>query len=109
MSTEDFVKGFFQLKQELLASYFKPQADKTMVADLIQQMSLTPDNSEALYKVLDATITDTLYTVLLGLEGEASIGNRQEVYKLYNEEGKELTGTGKIESYAYKYFHNSKG
>jgi phage regulator Rha-like protein len=109
MSTEDFVKGFFQLKQELLASYFEAQSDKTMVADMIQQMNLAPNDSETLYNVLDAAITDTMYTILLGLDGEASIGNRQEVYKLYSEEGKELTGTGNIESYAYEYFHNSRG
>ncbi|NEU70229.1 hypothetical protein GK091_25350 [Spirosoma agri] len=70
MSTEDFVKGFFQLKQELLASYFEPQHDKTMVADMIRQLNLAPNDSVTLYNVLDAAITDTMYTILLGLDGE---------------------------------------
>lgn len=42
-------------------------------------------------------LVDVNYTVLLGLDGEAKIGNQQELYKLIDEEGSELTG-GEIES-----------
>ena len=43
----------------------------------------------------------------MGLEGEAQIGERQESYKIEDENGNELTG-GEIESYAWEYFHNNK-
>jgi hypothetical protein len=43
---------------------------------------------------------------LLGLDGEASIGDKQTMYKLFDEENNELTG-GEIEVSAYEYFHNN--
>lgn len=56
---------------------------------------------------MNGVLRDAFYTTLLGLDGEAQIGERQETFKIEDENGNELTG-GEIESYAWEYFHNNK-
>ena len=48
------------------------------------------------------------YPVLLGLDGESSIGNIQQTYKIYDEEGSLISDCGELEASAYEYFHERK-
>lgn len=57
-------------------------------------------------KILDDSFTDIFYSILLGLDGCASIGGIQEMYDLKDEKGNQLSG--EIEGYAYEYIHESK-
>ena len=49
-------------------------------------------------------IDEKYYTLLLGLDGEAALGNVQNAYKLYDEDGNLLNECGEIEEAAYRYF-----
>ena len=42
--------------------------------------------------------------MMLALDGEASLGGVQMMYKLFDEDGNELTGSGDIESEAFEQF-----
>ena len=48
------------------------------------------------------------YSILLGLDGEHSIGNIQQTYKIYDEEGSLISDCGELEASAYEYFHERK-
>ncbi|MGB0871049.1 MAG: hypothetical protein ACPGSD_15770 [Flavobacteriales bacterium] len=52
--------------------------------------------------IMDVALTDVFYTILLGIDGCASIGGVQEDYELKDENGNLLSGD--IEGYAYDYF-----
>lgn len=104
MNDQNFVEEFYKLKESLIENYFSGKND-TAVSQLIENLQLSLEKKEALKKVMDISLTDALYTILLGLEGSASIGDKQEHYKLYNEAGDELTGKG-IEEYAWELFQN---
>jgi hypothetical protein len=112
MPEEDFVKGFYELKTDLLKNYFIPSQDERFgspIAKMIESLGVDNSETSTLYKILDGALTDALYRVLLGLDGAASIGNNnQQLYRLFNEEGNELTKSGEIEGYAWVYFHNRK-
>jgi len=109
MTAEEFVRGFYQEKAQLLQTYCATQASgSSHVAQLLARLALTPQQAAYLPQVLDAALTDAFYTVLLGLDGAASIGLRQELYQLADEQGNELTGNGEIEAQAYDYFHGEK-
>jgi hypothetical protein len=109
MTTEDFVRGFYHEKQHLLQSYVASQAaDSSHVAHLLAQLALTPEQTAQLPQVLHAVLTDAFYTILLGLDGVASLGAHQEQYQVADEQGNELTGSGEIEAHAYDYFHGAK-
>lgn len=104
MTTEEFVKAFYNEKQSFLKEYLSENSE-TEVGQLIKSINLTTEQSEILKKVLDSSFTDIFYSILLGLDGCASIGGIQEVYDLKDEDGNQLSG--EIEGYAYEYFHES--
>ena len=106
MTADEFVKGFYLERQSLIDTYFSADS-KTEVSTLIQSLNLDDKGIERLRQILSGSLRDTLYTILLGLDGEASIGDKQTMYKLFDEENNELTG-GEIEASAYDYFHNNK-
>ena len=103
MTAEDFTKLFLSEKQDLLKSFTTGEPE-TLVFSLVKQMGLTNDQQALMKKVIDAVLTDTFYTVLLGLDGAASIGGVQEDYVIKDEAGTTLTG-GEIEAHAYDLFH----
>ncbi|KYG83156.1 hypothetical protein AWW67_06965 [Roseivirga seohaensis] len=77
------------------------------VSKLIADLQLDEQKTEKIRQILNGVLRDAFYTTLLGLDGEAQIGERQETYKIEDENGNEITG-GEIESYAWEYFHNNK-
>ena len=101
MNTEEFVKAFYKEKQDLLTEYLS-ENPKSEVGQLINTLNLTDQQTETMKKIMDGTLTDIFYTILLGLDGCASIGGIQEMYDLKDEDGNQLSG--EIEGYAYEYF-----
>jgi hypothetical protein len=104
MSTEEFVKAFYTEKQNFLKVYLSENSE-TEVGELIKSLNLTEQQNEIMKKVLDSSFTDIFYSILLGLDGCASIGGIQEMYDLKDENGNQLSG--EIEGYAYEYFHET--
>ena len=104
MTSEEFVKAFYSEKQNFLKEYLSENSE-TEVGQLIMSLNLTEQQNEIMKKILDSSLTDIFYNILLGLDGCASIGGTQEMYDLKDENGNQLSG--EIEGYAYKYFHES--
>ena len=71
-------------------------------------MGLSNTQQEQLKDVIDTLLTDVFYSVLLGLDGESSIGNTQHTYKIHDEEGNLISDCGELEACAYEYFHEGK-
>lgn len=61
-------------------------------------------SKDDLYDLLNLVLKENYYTLLLGLDGEASLGNTQITYKLYDENGNLLNECGELEAAAYRYF-----
>ncbi len=101
MTTEEFVKAFHDEKQDFLKEYLSENSE-TEVGQLIKSLKLTDEQNGIMKKVLDSSFKDIFYSILLGLDGSASIGGIQEMYDLKDENGNQLSGN--IESYAFKYF-----
>lgn len=54
-------------------------------------------------------MTDTYLTLLYALEGETSLGNRQqEMFKLYDEAGTLISECGELEAAAYDAFYENR-
>jgi len=104
MTAKEFVEMFYNEKNELIEQYFS-DLQATKVGSKIDSLGLTENQMVKMKDILDVVITDVMYTTLLGLDGGASIGGVQKLYKLYDEDGFELTTSGEIEQYAYEYFH----
>lgn len=106
MTPEEFVKNFY-LERKSLVDICLSSDNRTDNSKLIADLQLDEQKTEKLRQVLNGVLRDAFYTILLGLDGEAQIGERQETYKIDDENGKELTG-GEIDSFAWEYFHNNK-
>jgi hypothetical protein len=103
MTPAQFVGLFAKEKRDLLKSYLS--GSDTDVGARIKAMDLTAKERKALTAVLDGVLTDAFYTVLLALDGAASLGGKQVSYSLRDEDGNDLTGGGEIEAAAWERFH----
>jgi hypothetical protein len=102
MNTEELVKAFYTEKQDFLKEYLSENPE-TEVGKLIKSLNLTKEQRVIMEKVMNSTLTDVFYTILLGLDGSTSIGGIQEMYELKDENGNQLSG--EIEGYASEYFN----
>lgn len=109
MTTQEFVKNFYQEKQNILNSCFDNQSEyRTLVSTKIEELNLDKFQTEKLKEVISSLLTDTFYTILLGLDGSASIGNSQESFKIFDEDDNLISEGGDLEGFAYEYFHENK-
>ena len=102
MTAEEFVNNCYKEKQEMLKIYFDAQKE-TQVGNQIRSIISKGISNDEIKKLLDSVMNEVFYTILLGLDGETSLGDVQIQYKLYDEDDNLLEG---IESYAYDEFMN---
>jgi hypothetical protein len=101
MTPAEFVTLWRAEKDELLKS-FMDTSNETLVSQKISSMNLNEQQAIALRDVLNAAFTDTFYTLLLGLDGAASIGGVQHCYRVLDEDGNLVCGGGEVETEAYR-------
>ncbi|WP_415894371.1 hypothetical protein ACMXYN_08415 [Neptuniibacter sp. PT8_73] len=102
MTPDEFVNEFKELRDSIQKEYFSSNCEISRLKKL-EDSGLNSEQIALVKSIVGDALTDSLYTVLLGLEGCASISKYQETYKLFNESGEELTG--EIESVAWEQFH----
>jgi hypothetical protein len=100
MTPAEFVTHWRMEKNDLLA-LFMGAGSKTLVSQKISSMGLTEQQTSALRDVLDLALTDTFYTLLLGLDGASSIGGVQHGYRVLDEDGILICGDGCVIAEAY--------
>ncbi len=106
ITPEEFVQEFKELKDELMEDYFSSSSDISRV-DELKSGGLSTNQIELVKKICDEQLTDALYTVLLGLDGCASISQHQISYNLKDENNNDLSGSGELEACAYEAFHEN--
>jgi hypothetical protein len=75
---------------------YKDPSQETLVSSLIEKMKLTYTQEKYFWAVAEAMLNDSFYTQLLGLDGCAQIGGKQETYKIYDESGSLISECGDI-------------
>lgn len=96
MNADDFAKLCRQEKDSILKDY----AEGSRLAAL----RLDDSQASSLRTLLNDALTDAFYTLLLGLDGCASIGGVQQVYKVHDESGNLISDCGDLEAAAYEHF-----
>jgi len=104
MNAKEFVRNVYQDKEYMVNLYFDAGSE-TAVGQLINSLEINTEQKTKLRAIIDGALTDAYYSLLLGLDGCASIGGLEQTdFQLFDEEGNELTG-GEIEAYASEFFH----
>ncbi|HGS5290987.1 TPA: hypothetical protein ACMDV6_004830 [Vibrio parahaemolyticus] len=104
ISSEEFVNEFSELKRILIEGYFSEGSDISRLT-ILKEAGIEAQQLDVVKGIVDDSLTDALYTILLGLDGCASIGKHQVEYKLQDESGRELTGD--LEELAYEALQES--
>lgn len=104
MNAKEFVELFYIEKNNMLKMYFS-NPKHTEVGLKIGNLGLTTEQKGEMQSIIATVLADAMYTILLGLDGETAIGNVQQTYRLYDENGCGISNGGEIEQYAYEYFH----
>ncbi len=105
MDAKTFVANWAQHKEQLLNEFCDSDSE-TYVRTLIDELNLDSGQQTQIRRVIDAALTDTMYGLLLGLDGEASIGSDQRVYQIFDEDNERfIAGPGELEAAAYECFH----
>lgn len=106
MSTKDFVSNWKAEKENYLCNLFA--GDTGLSAQQLAGMKLSEEQTHQMWRLLDAISTDLLYTVLLGLDGSATIGNgAQQSYRVQDEDGNLVFESGDLEAEAFEQFHGN--
>lgn len=100
MDAQQFVAAFKAEKDRFLDRLTKHPNKR------IQSLNLTPEQREELDTLLNDVLRDVFYTILMGLDGAASIGGIQQGYTISDEQGNVITRSddGELEGYAFEAF-----
>ncbi len=107
MNAKQFVACWKQEKDSLLKAFTDPQGE-SVVAQKITSLKLTTHQQTVMNEIVDSILVDTMYTLLLGLDGEANIGGVQSMYKIHDETEHLISDCGEIEAEAWKQFHGEQ-
>lgn len=103
MTGEEFVRLCFSEKQTMLREYCTPDSE-TKVGALLRELMPAGTDWEKLRELLDTVMTESWYTMLLALDGSASLGGEQMTYELRDEDGNLLNECGELEAAAWDVF-----
>ncbi|MCW7753487.1 hypothetical protein OOT00_05735 [Desulfobotulus sp. H1] len=81
ISSEEFVNEFSELKRQLIEGYFSEDSDISRLT-ILKEAGIEAQQLDVVKGIVDDSLTDAFYTILLGLDGCASIGKHQIEYKL---------------------------
>ena len=107
MKAKEFSEMCYAEKEIQLKEYMNGK--ESLVAKLKNDLALSSQQENILYKLVDTVLTDTYLTLLYALDGTASLGNgRQENFKLYGEDGELVFDSGELEMATYEAFYENK-
>ena len=107
MKPKEFVELFYNDKTEYLQTCLNENSG-LFVSGKMKSLNLNDEQKEVMAEIVDGMLTDVYYSILLGIDGCASIGRYQYTYKLYDEDGNLITDGGELEGDAWEFFHNRK-
>lgn len=108
MSPQEFAAACREECEGLLST-FADEANKTTVADHLAASKLTPVQRKHVIAAIDAALTDAFYTLLLALDGSASLGGDQRSFVLTDESGSVIAnGDGRLEAAAWDAFQSNQ-
>lgn len=107
MDANEFARLCKAERDSILDSYCDATGE-TGVSARIESLSPAPDLRAAIRLILDDALTDAIYTMLLAIDGCATIGGHQHQYRLIDEDGQFVGESGDLEAAAYEHFHESQ-
>lgn len=106
MTPRDFAANLAHLRDQIVANAMDENSG-TALAAKAGELQLSSEQRDGIASLLETALNDALYTVLLGLDGACAINGTQTAFRLFDEDGTELTGSD-LESEAWEAFHGDR-
>ena len=108
MTAEEFVELFAREREALVGLYSDPSS-QTEVARLFRSSNSAAGTDQETFKAaIRQIVTDVYYSILLAIDGEASLGGVQQSYAVFAEDGSKVSGEpGDLEKYAFRVLQQS--
>lgn len=107
MGPIEFARACHEERNALLAAFTDPSG-QTQVAINLAEAMLTPNQRQQVVAAMEAALTDTIYTLLLALDGSASLGGKQQTFAVYHGDGTVIAnGDGRLEAAAWEVFQST--
>jgi len=107
MKPEEFAQAVRDERDTLLSSFANPSGGTAVGAHLLAA-NLSSSQQEEVLAAIDAALTDAFYTLLLALDGSASLGGAQQSFLVSDENGGVIAnGDGRLEAAAWNVFHEN--
>jgi hypothetical protein len=108
VATREFVQACKEERDALMAVYADQRSESAVGAHL-DAAQLTPAQRTEVLAALNIALTDTFYTLLMGLAGAASLGGSQQEYRLADEHSRPISPSGDadLETLAYDIFQQN--
>ena len=104
----NFAEACREERDLMLASYADVSSGSA-VAEVLAAANLSPDQKSRIVTALDTALTDAFYTVLLALDGSASLGDTQQSFVLADSAGNIIAnGDGRLEAAAWEAFRSDR-
>lgn len=109
MKSKEFALAVREERDALLSMYADPAGGST-VADHLAAADLTSNQRLETLAAIEAAVSDAFYTLLLALDGSASLGGSQQSFVLSDEGGDVIAnGDGRLEAAAWEAFYGNGG
>ncbi|GGN43348.1 hypothetical protein GCM10011349_07330 [Novosphingobium indicum] len=106
MGPTEFVRACRNERDALLEAFTDP-AGQTEVSSRLLEANLTQIQRELVVAAIGVALTDTIYTLLLALDGAASLDGDQRSFTVTDESGTVISnGDGRLEAAAWDAFHS---
>ena len=109
MTTREFVEACKEERDALLALY-ADQGSASAVSAHLHAANLSQQQRAEVIAALDIALTDTFYTLLMGLAGAGSLGGSQQEYRLSDEHSRPISPAGDddLEALAFEIFQSEQ-
>ncbi len=92
MTPEQFIENVSKEIDSLVALYAQGSSGQTEVGTKLDSLGLPQETKEQIVGLIHQAINESTYNLICGLEGTASLSGTQEIYKISDEQGNELSG-----------------
>lgn len=92
MHPEEFINNVVDSIESLVTLYAQGRNGPTYLGAKLDELELTSDQREDVLALIRLAVGEATHSIICGIEGSSSLGNSQQIYKLLDEDGNELTG-----------------
>ena len=92
MTPERFIDNVVESIDSLVSLYSQGSEGPTYLGSELDNIGLSSEQREKVLSLIKLAVGEATHSLICGIEGTSCLGKDQQMYKLFDENGKELTG-----------------